>query len=77
MPQLRRRPGLAHEPLLCDLALEIFRVNHLERDVDPQVGIKRLVGDPHGTAAELKGRAVFATQHFEMIENHFLGRLHE
>ena len=71
MAQLGRGPRLAHEALLRDFALEIFRVDHLERDVDPQIGIERLVGDAHRAPAELEGRAILAGQHFVVIERHF------
>ncbi len=73
MTQLGRGAGLAQETLLRDFALEKFRVDHLERDVHPQVGIERLVGDAHRAPAELEKRAVLASQHLIVIERNFLG----
>ena len=60
MSQLRGRARFPHETLLRDFALQIFRVDHLERDIDPQVGVKRLLGDAHRAPAELEERTVLA-----------------
>ena len=71
MPQLRRGPRFAHEALLRDFALEVFSVNHLERDRHPQVRVERLVRDSHRAAAQFVRRTVLARQHFIVIEGHF------
>ena len=67
--QLRGGAGLAHETLPGDLAVEVGRVDDLERHRDPQAGVKRLVGDAHRAPAQLEKRAVVAGQNFVMIED--------
>ena len=47
---------------------EIARMDHLERDFATQVGVERLVGDAHGTAAELNWLAVTAIDELILVE---------
>jgi hypothetical protein len=49
-----RGSRFAHETLLRNFALEIFRFDHLERDVHPQIGIERFVSDSHRAPTELE-----------------------
>ena len=60
MPQLRRRPRLAHKALPRHLAVQVGAVDHFQRDRDAQIRVERLVGDAHRPAPELKQRAVGA-----------------
>ena len=60
MAQLRGSARFAHKPLPRNLALKIGGVDHLERDVDTQTGIERLVSDSHRAASQLERRTILA-----------------
>ena len=50
------------------LVREIARMDHLEGDFATQVGVERLVGDAHATAAEFNWLAITAIDELILIE---------
>ncbi len=74
VPQGGGGARLADEPGAGDFAVEKRAVDHLQRDVALEVHVKRLVGDPHGPAAQLPERAILAPPELVMLKG--FGRIH-
>jgi hypothetical protein len=67
VPERGSSPGFAQKPLTSYLTIEIRVVDDLESDRTPQIGVESLVGDTHGTPAELPQASVFSPKNFVML----------
>ena len=63
-----RRLALRTENAPDCFVREIARMDHLERDFATQVGVERLVGDAHATAAEFNWLAITAIDELILVE---------
>ena len=68
VPERRGRTSLTQESLPGRLAIQISRIDDLERDVTTQVRIESLVGNPHGASSQLIEGTILASQKFKMLE---------
>jgi hypothetical protein len=54
--------------LASSIARKELRIYYFKRDITPQIGVKRLISDSHGTPSQFPWAPIGMTQHLEVLE---------